>query len=271
MPEGLKFDGEKCRMELFPPDAYEEICNIFTFGAKKYGDHNWLGADKSGNYDPSGKDAIKYSRILGALKRHLIAREKGNIRDEESGCYTMAHVAVNAIFLLTYDMRKFVLNNDIPPVINNPEIENLHKAKIKEEKEIEKVSVIPVGNDIINSEDPEIDEELKEQLSKFANMEIPFEEIFKEVGAPEYFESDLLGDDEKDPDNMAYFYFDKKDGNIRCIDMNSSHYDEYVKDNPVGVLMNRDEYKERFSELFKLQFTQTKEEQEKSDGEKKEN
>jgi len=39
MPEGLKFDGEKCRMELFPPDAYEEICNIFTFGAKKYGDY----------------------------------------------------------------------------------------------------------------------------------------------------------------------------------------------------------------------------------------
>ena len=65
--------------------------------------------------------------------------------------------------------------------------------------------------------------------------------------------------------------FDKEDGSIRCIDMNSSHYDEYVKDNPVGVLMNRDEYKERFSELFKLQFTQTKEEQEKSNGEKKEN
>lgn len=218
-----------------------------------------MGADKSGNYDPSGRDAIKYSRILGALKRHLIAREKGNIRDEESGCYTMAHVAVNAIFLLTYDMRNLTMNNDIPKIKQN--IEN-------KKEEVEKVSAVPVENNI---EDPEIDEELKEQLSKFANMEIPFEEIFKEVGAPEYFESDLLGDDEKDPDNMAYFYFDKEDGSIRCIDMNSSHYDEYVKDNPVGVLMNRDEYKERFSELFKLQFTQTKEEQEKSDGEKKEN
>ena len=36
MSEGIKYDKEKCRMELFPPDAYEEICNILTFGAKKY-------------------------------------------------------------------------------------------------------------------------------------------------------------------------------------------------------------------------------------------
>ena len=266
MSEGIKYDNKKCRMELFPPDAYEEICNIFTFGAKKYGDYNWLGADKSGNYDPSGKDAIKYSRILGALKRHLIAREKGNIKDEESGCYTMAHVAVNAIFLLTYDMRKFVLNNDIPPVINNPEIENLHKAKIKEEKEIEKVSAIPVGNDIINSEAPEMDEEVKKYLEQIKNMEVPFDEIFKEIDPPEYFEDDLKTVNNDDED--TYFYM-SENGDIRCIGINSSHYEDTVKDHPDGILIKRNEYKDKFVDLFKNKFMEVKS-QEENDGEKKE-
>ena len=108
MSEGIKYDNKKCRMELFPPDAYEEICNIFTFGAKKYGDYNWLGADKSGNYDPSGKDAIKYSRILGALKRHLIAREKGNIKDEENPYNPSGFIYGNPMFC-TYFHRRGIL------------------------------------------------------------------------------------------------------------------------------------------------------------------
>jgi len=87
--EGTKFDGEKIRLDLIPPAATEGIGLVLTFGAKKYAAYNWA-------------KGIHYSRILGAIKRHLLAIEKGEDVDPESGLLHIDHIACNAAFLQTF-------------------------------------------------------------------------------------------------------------------------------------------------------------------------
>ncbi len=102
MNEGIKFDQEKIRVDLLPPDALEEISKVLTHGAKKYGDRNWeLGMD--------------WNRPYGALLRHLWAWWRGEDYDPESGIHHLAHVGCNILFLLTYSIRK--VGKDTRPLI----------------------------------------------------------------------------------------------------------------------------------------------------------
>ena len=58
--EGQKFDREKTRYDLLPPELLEGTAQILTFGANKYGDRNWeLG--------------MSWGRPFGALMRHMWA------------------------------------------------------------------------------------------------------------------------------------------------------------------------------------------------------
>lgn len=92
MPEGLKFDQEKTRLELVPPEIVEAIGQIMTFGANKYGDFNWAYG-------------INYSRVIGALLRHLYSFIRGEINDPESGKPHLWHAACNLAFLITFESR----------------------------------------------------------------------------------------------------------------------------------------------------------------------
>ena len=86
---GTKYDQEKNRLDLIPPYAIEGIGRILTFGAKKYAAYNWA-------------EGIAYSRIIGAIKRHLLAIEAGEDYDLESGELHIDHIACNAAFLQTF-------------------------------------------------------------------------------------------------------------------------------------------------------------------------
>ena len=86
---GKKFDEDKNRLDLIPPAATEGIGLVLTFGSKKYAPYNWT-------------KGIKYSKILAAIKRHLLAIEYGEDTDEESGLLHIDHIACNAAFLQTY-------------------------------------------------------------------------------------------------------------------------------------------------------------------------
>lgn len=83
---GVKFDGNKLRFDLVPAEAEEAIARVLTAGAKKYGDRNW-------------ENGLAYSRLYGALRRHLLKWWKGQERDEESGDEELAHVLTNAAML----------------------------------------------------------------------------------------------------------------------------------------------------------------------------
>jgi hypothetical protein len=83
-------DTNKPRMELLPAAALTEWARAMTFGATKYGDHNW-------------RKGLAWTRVLGSLSRHLTSFMAGEDRDPESGVNHMAHVMCNAAFLLHYE------------------------------------------------------------------------------------------------------------------------------------------------------------------------
>lgn len=83
-----KLDQGKLMWDLLPYDAVEQIVDILTFGAEKYGADSWKTVDDAKN------------RYFAALMRHLVEYKKGNLIDDESGKSHLAHAATNAIFLL---------------------------------------------------------------------------------------------------------------------------------------------------------------------------
>lgn len=86
---GIKHDQEKNMLQLLPIEAIEEVGKVLTFGAGKYDAHNWRGG-------------FKYSRLLGAMLRHLFAFIRGENNDPETGISHIAHLVCGSLFLLTF-------------------------------------------------------------------------------------------------------------------------------------------------------------------------
>jgi hypothetical protein len=90
----LKNDTEKSRMELVPAGAVLAIADVFTFGAKKYAAHNW-------------RKGFDWSRLIGALERHIAAFKEGEDLDPESGLPHMAHAGCCVMMLLEHQRLKY--------------------------------------------------------------------------------------------------------------------------------------------------------------------
>lgn len=88
--KGTKHDSEKNRLDLVPPELIESVGHVLSYGVKKYTDHNWRGG-------------IRYSRVFGALLRHLMSYASGNKFDKETGMSHLWHAACNLAFLITFD------------------------------------------------------------------------------------------------------------------------------------------------------------------------
>lgn len=97
----VKHDNGKIRMELLPINAMTQIAKVFTFGAKKYDDFNYM---KNGG--------IKASRVYGALLRHMFAWYGGESQDPETGESHLAHAGCCIMILL--ELEKFGTNIDKP-------------------------------------------------------------------------------------------------------------------------------------------------------------
>lgn len=82
---------DKLRWDLLPLSEIEDIVKVYSAGAKKYGPNRWQGLEDG------------YNRYKGALLRHLMEYEKGNIIDSDTGCHHLAQVAWNAIAMLYLD------------------------------------------------------------------------------------------------------------------------------------------------------------------------
>lgn len=89
---GMRFNTGKVRFDLVPPDALKELAAIYTKGAEKYAARNW-------------EKGLDWSECYGSLQRHANAWAEGEDRDQESGQPHMAHVAWNAMALLTFYLR----------------------------------------------------------------------------------------------------------------------------------------------------------------------
>ena len=89
---GNKWDEGKLRMDLLPIKPLQELARVLTFGASKYGDRNW-------------EKGIEYSRVYGAVQRHLTDWWDGKDLDNESKLYLLAHAMCGIAFLLEYQAR----------------------------------------------------------------------------------------------------------------------------------------------------------------------
>ncbi len=89
---GAKFDADKLRYDLLPPDVLEQIVEIFTDGAAKYGEYNW-------------SKGMSWSRVFAAAQRHQWAWWAREDIDDESQRHHLAHAIVNLMFLLAYETR----------------------------------------------------------------------------------------------------------------------------------------------------------------------
>ena len=87
-----RYDAGKIPYHLFPLDAFEEICKVMQFGAKKYAERNW-------------EQGMSWSRVARSMFSHFIAMCRGEQNDEESNLPHAAHMAWNAIVLLAYTLR----------------------------------------------------------------------------------------------------------------------------------------------------------------------
>jgi len=92
MSEGLKYDTGKVPLELLPPEALIEIAKVLAFGAEKYGRHNW-------------RKGMAWSRLVGAILRHLFAWMLGEDKDPESGLSHLAHAGCDILFLMSYEIQ----------------------------------------------------------------------------------------------------------------------------------------------------------------------
>ena len=87
--DGTKHDGDKLRLDLIDPIFEAYTAMALGFGADKYGDGNWL-------------KGIQWSRIYGALRRHLRSWYEGEEIDMESNNPHLAHAAAMLMMLCRY-------------------------------------------------------------------------------------------------------------------------------------------------------------------------
>ena len=81
-------DG-KVMMQLLPPHAMREIATVFTHGAQKYAEWNYLAGD-----------GIELTRLQGALERHINAWAAGEDTDPDSGELHLAHAGCCIMMML---------------------------------------------------------------------------------------------------------------------------------------------------------------------------
>jgi hypothetical protein len=89
--KGVKYDQGKPDMSLIPYDPVKEIAKVFMFGQKKYGRWNYL-------------NGMKWSRIIGAMERHIGKFKNREDFDDESKLLALAHIGCCVIILLMYQI-----------------------------------------------------------------------------------------------------------------------------------------------------------------------
>lgn len=89
---GVKFDQDKARYDLIPPEVEEALARVLTYGAAKYSERNWeLG--------------MKWGRPYAALRRHMGAWWAGQDNDPETGMSHLWHAACCIAFLVAFEAR----------------------------------------------------------------------------------------------------------------------------------------------------------------------
>ena len=87
--KGIKYDNDKPRLDLIPPEAIIGLGEVMTYGANKYSPVGW-------------KD-VEIERYEAALLRHLMAWKQGEKLDPETGLKHLKHVLANAAIMVALE------------------------------------------------------------------------------------------------------------------------------------------------------------------------
>ena len=90
LSDAKKNDGGKERYDLIPAEPLLELARVYTMGAVKYGDYNWMGG-------------FRFGRVFAAMMRHAWKFWRGERYDQEDGQPHLASVAWCAFTLMYYD------------------------------------------------------------------------------------------------------------------------------------------------------------------------
>jgi len=100
---GLRYDADKLRYDLIPPEVLDALARVYGDGAEEYHDRDW-------------EKGISYSRVIRCIFSHLVKYLCGYRYDKDlPQCEHMAMVMWNAAQILTYDIRNMAKEfNDLP-------------------------------------------------------------------------------------------------------------------------------------------------------------
>ena len=118
-----KDDKDKPRYSLIPPDALQDVAQLYTDGAAKYGDRNW-------------EKGMDWCRVYDALQRHAQKWLSGQDLDDDDPVGSrqphMASVAWCALTLLVYHKRGVGVDDRLgstPGVLTGDKIEPINAAR----------------------------------------------------------------------------------------------------------------------------------------------
>lgn len=98
------FDSGKSPVDLLPPVALMEVARILGYGAKKYGDWNWVQYAAEWTW----------GQLIGSTLRHIFAWMRREDYDPESGHPHLAHAATNLLMLLELVLSQKGVDNRNP-------------------------------------------------------------------------------------------------------------------------------------------------------------
>lgn len=133
----MRFDSDKLRFDLIPPEFLIELARVYSMGALKYDDDNW-------------RKGMPWRKVYRPIWSHFIKWLSGHTIDSETGCHHLAMVAWNCATLFMYqlnklgkdDRNKFAIDESFNYVDNHLQIglakEKIEELKVKYTKEREK-------------------------------------------------------------------------------------------------------------------------------------
>lgn len=104
LDEAVKYDQDKPRYDLIPPEAVEGLADILGIGAEKYAPRNW-------------EKGLDYGRVFASAQRHMWAWWSGEEHDRETGFSHLAHALTNIAFLIAFTRRGYGRFDDRPSTI----------------------------------------------------------------------------------------------------------------------------------------------------------
>lgn len=91
--QAMRFDANKLRLDLIPPEFLIELARVYTMGALKYDDDNW-------------RKGMPWRKVYRPIWSHFIKWLSGHTIDSETGCHHLAMVAWNCATLFMYQLHK---------------------------------------------------------------------------------------------------------------------------------------------------------------------